>query len=99
MSPVGSHGIGTGHGTQGNGTFVSTFVTHYTYALNRKQNYSGLPYLMIQGSFVAVFVFYLPVTQSLNENIVGILQDTYFFRSDVSKEYVQPDPDPGKDGE
>lgn len=80
MSPVGSHGIGTCNGTQSNGTFVSTFVTHNTYALYRKQNNSCLPYLMVKRSFVAVGVGNLPVAQALDENIVSILQNTYFFR-------------------
>lgn len=66
MSPVCGHGIGAGYRTQGNCALVSTLVTHYAHALDRKQNHSCLPYLIIQ----------VPIAQSLNKDIIRILQDT-----------------------
>jgi len=41
---------------------------------------------MVQGSFIAVFIFHLPVAQTLDKDVVGILQDTYFFTSDVAQD-------------
>ena len=41
---------------------------------------------MVQGSFVTVFIFHLPVAQALDKDVVSILQDTYFFTSDVAQD-------------
>ena len=77
MRPVGSHGIGRSYSTQGNSTFIRTFISHYTDRLHRKQDNSRLPNLMIKHRFISVGILHLPVAQALNENIVGFLQGLY----------------------
>ena len=86
MSPVGCHGICTGYGAQCYGTFVSTFIAHYTYTLYRQQDYTCLPYLVIQGCFVAIGIFGLPVAEALDEDVIGILQNTYLLAGDIAQD-------------
>ena len=81
MRPIGSHSIRRCHGTQGNCSFVSTLISHYTDRLYRQQDNTCLPYLIIQS----------PITQSLNKDIIRILQDTYLLRRNISQNtYCQP---------
>ena len=75
MCPISRHGICRCHSTQSNRSFISTFISHYAHRLYRQQDNSCLPYFIIQS----------PVTQSLDEDIVSILQNTYFFRSNISQ--------------
>ena len=48
MSPVGRHGIGTGHGTKSHGTLIGTLIAHHSNTLHGQQNHTGLPYLIIE---------------------------------------------------
>ena len=41
---------------------------------------------MIQGCFVAVGIFSLPVAQPLDEDVIGILQDAYLFAGNVAQD-------------
>src|SRR3712207_7807170 len=42
-SPVGSHGIGAGDGTERNGTLVGALIAHYADAADGKENDACLP--------------------------------------------------------
>ena len=75
MRPVGCHGIGTCNGTQRHSTLVGALITHHANALHGQQDYAGLPNLVVK----------VPVAQSLNENVVGILQYLDFFACDVAE--------------
>lgn len=76
MRPVGGHGIGRGHCTECYGALVSTLIAHHTYTLHRQKDCTSLPHLVIQ----------VPVTQSLNEDIVSLLEHSYLLGGDVAED-------------
>ena len=76
MSPVGCHGVGAGHGTQGHCTLVCALVAHHAHALHRQQNHASLPNLVVE----------VPVAEALDENVVGILKNFHFLASDVAED-------------
>lgn len=76
MGPVGGHGVGRSHGAERHGTFVGAFVAHDAYALNRKEDGSCLPHFVIE----------VPVTEPLDEDMVGFLQDGNLFGGDVAED-------------
>ena len=88
MCPISRHGICRCHSTQSNRSFISTFISHYAHRLYRQQDNSCLPYFIIQS----------PVTQSLDEDIVSILQNTYF-SGVISPKIRTASPGPGTDDE
>ena len=76
VGPVGCHGVGGGYGTQGHGAFVGAFVAHHSHALHGQEYHAGLPNLVVE----------IPVAQALYEDVVGFLQDVYFFGGDVAED-------------
>ena len=40
---------------------------------------------MVKGCFVSIRIFHFPVSQSLDIDIIGVLQNTYFLRSDITQ--------------
>ena len=52
MSPVGSHSIGAGNGTEGYGMLIGTLIAHNTDGTHSTQeNNTCLPYLIVEGDF------------------------------------------------
>ena len=49
MRPVGGHGVGAGHGAEGDGMLVGALVAHHTHAAHGgEQNGARLPYLVVE---------------------------------------------------
>ena len=76
MSPVRRHGVCTGDSTKRDSPFISPFVSHHTHAAHGKQDDTRLPHLAIQS----------PLSQSTDEDVVGVLQDAHLFWGDVAKD-------------
>ena len=77
MSPVGSHRVCARHSPQSDRILVSAFIAHHTdTSYVGEQNGSSLPDLVVES----------PVAQSLDEDIVGILQDANLFGSNRSED-------------
>ena len=68
VCPVGSHGVGRCDGAECYCVFVSAFVAHYAYALYGQEDCAGLPYFVVE----------VPVAQTLDEDVVGLLEHVYF---------------------
>ncbi len=75
VCPVGCHGIGRSDGTERYGTFVGAFVAHHAYALHRQQDYAGLPYFVVESG----------VAQTLDEDMIGILEHGHFFAGNLAE--------------
>ena len=69
MDPVGRHAVRRSDGAQRDAAFVGPLVAHHAYGLDRQQHHSCLPYLVVQAVFF----------QSVDEYLVGFLQDAYLF--------------------
>ncbi|MPN26773.1 hypothetical protein SDC9_174198 [bioreactor metagenome] len=66
MNPVCSHSVGRSHSPQGNCVIIGPFVSHHTHALDRKQNCSRLPDMVVK----------VMLPQGVYEYMVGLFQNS-----------------------